>query len=124
MNPEGTHYLVDLWGVSPTVLDNPVWLAQLMTHAVKRGQLTELDRMTHWFDPQGITMIGLLAESHISFHTYPEHRYMAIDLYTCGSLARPDAALDLLMEELAPESFHIQHLTRGQREASHESVSG
>lgn len=122
MSPIGTHYLIDFWGVSPAILNSPTWLAKTMTVAIKRGQLTEVDRVTKWFDPQGVTMIGVLAESHISFHTYPEERYIAVDIYSCGQRGRPEEAIDVLMEHFAPESFDIRQITRGER--PRESISG
>ena len=74
----------------------------------------------HPFGPGlGVTGVVLLAESHISIHTWPEQGYAAIDIFMCGA-AEPQRALDVLREALAPAGCAMRALHRGVDEASRE----
>ena len=68
----GKHYVLNLYGVDFSLLDDLEFLLQLLTDAAIVSDATILDRSYHKFQPQGVTIILLLAESHISIHTVPE----------------------------------------------------
>jgi S-adenosylmethionine decarboxylase len=65
------------------------------------------------FSPQGITLLYLLSESHLSFHSYPEKGFVAIDCYTCGETVDPNVAINIIVNELNPEIIYKKCLTRG-----------
>lgn len=65
------------------------------------------------FDPQGLTAVWILAESHFTLHTYPEHRYISVDCYTCGDEGDPAAAIDHLLDNLPIEASQTGQLRRG-----------
>ncbi len=107
----GKHLIVELWTRDPQVLDDPVYLRDSLLAAADRGNLAVIDISMHEFSPHGVTGIVLLAESHLSIHTWPEHRYAAIDLFTCGG--DPWAALEELKERLHAERIEVRELDRG-----------
>ena len=65
------------------------------------------------FEPQGVTVLALLSESHASLHTYPEEGSIFIDVFTCGHTAQPERAVELLAEALRPESVNTRTIRRG-----------
>lgn len=65
------------------------------------------------FRPAGLTAVWVLSESHFTVHTYPEHDYLSVDCYTCGEEGNPEAAIDRLIEILAPTRFSRRSLPRG-----------
>ncbi|MFM7634024.1 MAG: adenosylmethionine decarboxylase, partial [Cyanobacteriota bacterium] len=88
-------------------------LRDTITDAAKRAGATLLNLITHRFEPQGVTGLALLAESHISIHTWPESGYAAVDVFTCGDHTMPERACQVLAEELAATR---QKLTSFRRE--------
>jgi S-adenosylmethionine decarboxylase len=111
----GRHVLAELHGVDPALLDDPVRLGELLRAAVTQAGATVLDVVAQRFAPQGATVIALLAESHASVHTYPEHGSLFADVFTCGERADPEHALRLLATSLHAASVHLSVLHRGER---------
>ena len=107
----GIHLIVEFWG--GRIIESEKELQFLLDNAVKAAETTPLNTSIHKFEPQGITGLVLLAESHISIHTWPELNYMAIDLFTCGDKSRPMKALEFLKQELKPERVEIKKIKRG-----------
>lgn len=83
-----------------------------MRQAVTDAHSTLLNVVGHQFQPHGVTMLGLLAESHISIHTWPESHYAAVDVFTCGDRVSPERACQSLVRDLRAESHHLQTLHR------------
>ncbi|EOD64967.1 adenosylmethionine decarboxylase [Amycolatopsis vancoresmycina] len=111
----GRHVLAELHGIDPALLDDPVRLGELLRAAVTEAGATVLDVVAQRFAPQGATVIALLAESHASVHTYPEHGSLFADVFTCGDRADPEHALRLLAKSLHAEPVHLSVLHRGER---------
>jgi S-adenosylmethionine decarboxylase len=82
----GNHVLVSLYGISFHLLDDLAGIKKAFEQAVKVCGATVLNRFSHQFQPQGVTVVYALAESHISIHTFPEEGCCAIDVYTCGTM--------------------------------------
>lgn len=99
MKATGAHLIIDGDGVSAEVLNNAETLCAILAKAVKAVKATVLSTQTYQFTPQGVTVVMLLAESHISIHTYPEHGAYMLDLFTCGDLV-PEMAIPVLQNEL------------------------
>ncbi|MBI4449328.1 adenosylmethionine decarboxylase [Candidatus Woesearchaeota archaeon] len=110
----GTHHLLDLYSVDSHSLTDLELIRDALRGACAAGHFTTLSEHIHTFPEGGITAILLLAESHISIHTYPEHRYAAIDLFSCGAQARPEAAIQHLITALAPAHHTRSVSTRGE----------
>jgi len=113
LNYTGIHLIVEFW--NGKIIQNAKEIKKLLLGAVKASNNTPLEVAIHKFQPQGITGVVLLAESHISIHMWPEFNYTAIDIYTCGDKSRPDKALDYFKKELKPRKVEIQKIKRGRR---------
>jgi S-adenosylmethionine decarboxylase proenzyme len=83
--PAGQHLLVDIKGVDSDFLNSEQRLSEAMVDAVKAGGLTLLSYHCHSLIPAGVSCVGVLLESHISFHTWPDEGVITLDLFTCGS---------------------------------------
>lgn len=109
----GTHILCDTWGVDFNILNNFDWLREKMKESIEVSGATILSVQGEKFDPQGVTLLFLLSESHMSIHTYPEKHFASIDIYTCGESVNPQTAIEYFLEELNPEVAFIKRLARG-----------
>jgi S-adenosylmethionine decarboxylase len=84
MNNMGHHCLLNVYGCNFELLNNEEFLIRVLKKAAKECGATVLNMMSHKFEPQGVTAILLLSESHISVHTFPEYGKAAFDIFTCG----------------------------------------
>ena len=108
----GKHCILELYNCDPAKLDDEAFLRTAITNAAKRAGATLLNLITHRFDPQGVTGLALLAESHISIHTWPESGYAAVDVFTCGDHTMPERACIVLSEELAAAHYKLKSFRR------------
>lgn len=67
----------------------------------------------HRFSPQGVSGVVIIAESHLSIHTWPEHGYAAVDIFTCGTTVRPEKAAEVLVEKLGSQNHSLKEIQRG-----------
>jgi S-adenosylmethionine decarboxylase proenzyme len=109
----GQHVLAELEGVDAELLDDEQFLQETLRSALSRSRATICDMMAKRFEPQGVTVLALLSESHASLHTYPEDGSVFIDVFTCGHTARPELAVELIAEALHPTSVNTQTIRRG-----------
>jgi len=114
MKTGSTHIIADFWGCG-SVLGDDKALSDHMERAVFEASATLLHIVSKEFQPQGVSILVILAESHMSLHTYPERSYAALDVFTCGVNASPSKAIDYLKNVLSPESTEIVTLQRGAR---------
>ena len=108
----GKHCILELYDCDPARLDDEAFLRDTITSAAKRAGATLLNLITHRFQPQGVTGLALLAESHISIHTWPESGYAAVDVFTCGDHTMPERACQVLCEGLAAGSHKLTSFRR------------
>ncbi len=113
MASPGISFLLELYECPADVLDNEAVIRSTIHHAVGHANATLLEQVSRRFDPQGVTALAVLAESHISIHTWPEFGYAAIDVFTCGTRALPERACDHLIEVLKPRRHRLQNIERG-----------
>lgn len=112
--PAGIHLLADLAGVDACLLVDPDAIDALLRTAAVAAGARILHSHFHTFGAgMGVTGVLLLAESHISIHTWPEHGFAAADIFMCGD-ARPQLALDVIDAALRPASRQVQTIARGQ----------
>jgi S-adenosylmethionine decarboxylase len=108
----GKHCILELYGCDSARLNDEAFLRDTITTAAKRAGATLLNLITHAFDPQGVTGLALLAESHISIHTWPESGYAAVDVFTCGDHTMPERACAVLAAELGAAEHKLTSFRR------------
>jgi S-adenosylmethionine decarboxylase len=113
----GKHCILELYDCDCARLDDEAFLRDTITTAAKRAGATLLNLITHRFEPQGVTGLALLAESHISIHTWPESGYAAVDVFTCGDHTMPERACQVLWEELGSSRHKLTSFRRETPEA-------
>jgi S-adenosylmethionine decarboxylase len=92
-------------------LDNEFFLCDLLENAAEACGAHVLQTISYQFDPQGVTAICLLSESHISIHTWPEKGEAAVDVFTCGD-SQPKIACDIIIEQLNAANFNLDYVER------------
>ena len=92
----GRHLIAELAGCSCQLLDDSDLLEQHLNEAVRRSGATIVRSVFHRYNPQGVSGIVIIAESHFSIHTWPEYDYAAVDFFTCGDTVNPYKAFDYL----------------------------
>jgi S-adenosylmethionine decarboxylase len=108
----GKHCILELYDCDPSKLDDEDFLRSAITQAAERAGATLLNLITHQFEPQGVTGLALLAESHISIHTWPESGYAAVDVFTCGDHTMPERACAVLSEQLSSRRQSMRSFRR------------
>lgn len=109
-SPVGTHIIADLYGCKNLWSNDAV--KEILLESAKISHGTVLHTKFHEFDPQGLTGYILLAESHISIHTWPESGYAAVDVFTCGKTMNPKAAVEYICRKLEAADTKMNVLTR------------
>ncbi len=113
MNAIGTHLLMELRVCDEALLDDVRHIENLMIGAADEAGGTVLARSFHKFEPRGVTGIVAIAESHLCIHTWPEHRYAAVDIFTCGTSFKPHEAAKLIIASLRCGKPSITEIQRG-----------
>lgn len=108
----GRHLIAELYGCDARALDDVERLRAGAVEAAEAIGATVLGVTFHEFAPQGVSGTVVIAESHISLHTWPEHGYGAVDIYTCGGLD-PRPAIELLGRVLGASALRVQEIRRG-----------
>ena len=103
--------IAEFWG--GRVIEDSKKIEKILIGATKKAKNTPLKVAIHKFNPQGITGVVLLAESHIALHSWPEINYLAIDIFTCGEKAFPYKALEYLKNKFRPKKIKIKEIKRG-----------
>ena len=107
----GTHLIVDLWGA--TNLDDPAHIDAVLREAAIETGATILHGHFHHFSPNGgVSGVLVLAESHVSIHTWPERSYAALDIFVCG-ICNPYNAVPVLKKGFLPERVQLGEHRRG-----------
>jgi S-adenosylmethionine decarboxylase len=109
----GTHLLVELRDCNPKTLKDLSKVRNALVSAAKEAKATIIDISFHEFNPFGISGMVIIAESHLSIHTWPEYSYAAVDIFTCGDLIKPETAAAFLIKEFESKTPSIVELKRG-----------
>lgn len=109
----GKHCFTEAYNCDHKLLNDEEFLKEQIIAAINKTELTLLNISSHKFSPQGITIVALLSESHISIHTWPEKEYAALDIFTCGETTYPNKACDFLIRELESKKQNTTILKRG-----------
>lgn len=106
----GVHLIIDLHGGQG--LDDPERIEAAIRRCVDAAGATLLHLHLHRFSPLGVSGVAVLAESHISVHTWPENGYAAFDVFMCGD-ARPEACVPVLRDAFSAERVEVTEVLRG-----------
>lgn len=107
----GLHLIADL--ATCERLDDPDFIAAVLRDAAAAARVTLLEVRLHLFgEGHGVTGVALLAESHISIHTWPEDELAAVDIFVCGAHAMPDAALERITTDLRARIINVTRIER------------
>ena len=109
---QNKHLLLELYKCDYEKLNDESFLRCTLSRAAKFAKARVLNLMSNKFEPQGVTAIALLAESHISVHTWPESNYSAIDIFTCGQNMMPELASQYLIKSLMAKEHFLRVIER------------
>ena len=113
MNALGKHLLLELNDCDRVLLNDLDAIRDIMLAAAADSGVTILGESFHRFSPQGVSGVLVIAESHITVHTWPEHGYAAADIFTCGTAVQPEKAAETIIERFNPRSHSIVQMFRG-----------
>ena len=117
LNYHSKHLLLELYRCDSEKLNDESFLRCTLNRAAKLAKATVLNLISNKFEPQGVTAIALLAESHISIHTWPESNYSAVDIFTCGQNMKPELASQYLIESLMAKEHSLRVIQRNPPQA-------
>jgi S-adenosylmethionine decarboxylase len=109
----GKHILAEFYNCNSNILNNVELIDQFMTEAATECGATVVTKTFHMFNPYGVSGVVVISESHLAIHTWPEHGYAAVDLFTCGDSCDPLVAYEYLKEKLSAGSAIYTELKRG-----------
>ena len=112
----GEHILIELYNCDRELIDNSDLLEVLMLKAAEVANAKVVKSVFHNFSPQGVTGVVVVEESHFAIHTWPEHGYAAVDLFTCSEDMDYDAAYRFLENELKAEKSSFKKVLRGEKQ--------
>ena len=108
----GTHLLVELRECNTEILKNLEKVRNALVSAAKEAKATIVDVSFHEFNPFGISGVVVIAESHLTIHTWPEYDYAAIDIFTCGDIIKPEVAASFLIKQFECKNPSIVEMKR------------
>ncbi|MBU1124768.1 MAG: adenosylmethionine decarboxylase [Candidatus Omnitrophica bacterium] len=109
--PYSVHLIADF--EAPVFIEDARRIKKILWRAALLAHNTPLRVSIYKFPVQGVTGVVLLAESHIAIHSWPEHGYLAIDIFTCGKQSKPYEALAYLKEVFRPKKVKVMLIKRG-----------
>lgn len=112
MQTAARHLLAEYHHCETDGLNDLAAMRSLMLAAAQAIDVAVLDSTFRQFEPQGVTGVVVIAESHLSVHTWPEHRYVAVDIFTCGNVD-PQRAHAVLAAKLRPGRADLMLVSRG-----------
>jgi S-adenosylmethionine decarboxylase proenzyme len=109
----GVQIIADMYGCDPALLDDEDSIRRHMIEAAQRCGATVVSACFHHFSPHGVSGVVVIAESHLAIHTWPEHGYVALDLFTCGDSLNPEACFSYLRDAFHSQQQTINTILRG-----------
>lgn len=109
----GSHLLIELYGCKGSFLETEEYVGRTMRDAASESKATVVAESFHEFKPYGVSGAVVIQESHYTIHTWPEHRYAAVDLFYCGGTVLVHRAVEVLRERFQPERIKFLVVRRG-----------
>jgi S-adenosylmethionine decarboxylase len=113
LNALGRHLLLELFDCDSDAINNLEAVKGALVEAAKRAHATIVDVVFHEFNPFGVSGVVVIAESHLSIHTWPEYRYAAVDIFSCGDILKPEVAASYLVQQFGAERTSVVEMQRG-----------
>jgi S-adenosylmethionine decarboxylase proenzyme len=109
----GKHILVELYECDQKLLNNHAKIQDLFVSSAKMAKATVVTSEFHQFNPYGVSGAVIIAESHLTIHTWPEYGYAAVDVFTCGEEVDPWVCVKEIVRVLKPKSHTALEMRRG-----------
>lgn len=113
MKALGQHLILELYGCSAETLSSVADVQDAMIKGARAAGATIIDSIFHHFEPHGVSGVVVIAESHFAIHTWPEHNFASVDLFTCGDKTRPWEAFKTVKKMFKATHFSVMKLERG-----------
>lgn len=113
MHALGTHLLVELKDCNSKLLNDIKKIEEVLLTAAKEAKATIIESHFHKFSPFGISGVVVIAESHLTIHTWPEYGYAAVDIFTCGETLQPSVAAAYIVAKLQSKNPSLVEMKRG-----------
>ena len=123
MKSLGRHVLAEIYDADSSVLNNEALIQKIMVDAAVQAKATVVNSVFHKFSPYGVSGVVIIAESHLSVHTWPEHKYAALDFFTCGEEVDPWVAFKVVAKGFKSEKYTTVELKRGMLEMPAEKLN-
>jgi len=107
------HFLIELRSVDKILLDNLYKIETIFLESLNNSGATYINHFFHKFSPQGVSGVVVIAESHLSIHTWPEDGYAALDVFTCGDKSIGDKVVQNLVKSFNTTDYAITYILRG-----------
>jgi S-adenosylmethionine decarboxylase len=108
----GVHYLININNIENELIHDNQKLMKICDKCLEYSGVTILKKMSHEFEPQGLTMLYLLTESHFSIHTWPEKNQLRIDLYSCSDPLKCEKGTEYLRNEFKNADVQVEKIVR------------
>ena len=109
----GKHYLVDFKECDPETIEQVEVTRRIFLEAAREAKATVVGELFHQFEPVGVSGVLLIAESHVSVHTWPEDRFVGVDIFTCGKEMDAEIAIDVLTRGFRAARVEVKVYLRG-----------
>ncbi len=113
MDTMGRHVIAELWECNIDMLNNMELLERTFVNAALKAGAEVREVAFHKFAPFGVSGVVIISESHLTIHSFPEHGYASIDVYTCGDIIDPNVAVAYIEEQLEAKSAEKMEVPRG-----------
>jgi len=117
-HPLGIQLLAEIWECNKEKLNDIKAIEEIMIGAANAANAEIREVVFHRFEPQGVSGVVVISESHLTIHTWPEMSYAAVDIFTCGEHVDPWVALDQITQDLDAEDAHVIEISRGMQNLS------
>ncbi|MDC3412610.1 adenosylmethionine decarboxylase [Aquibacillus sp. 3ASR75-11] len=113
MDTMGRHVIAELWDCNIDTLNDMSLIEQIFVDAALKAGAEIREVAFHKFAPHGVSGVVIISESHLTIHSFPEHGYASIDVYTCGDIIDPNVAASYIAEALEAQTCEKIELPRG-----------
>jgi S-adenosylmethionine decarboxylase len=113
MEALGRQILVEFYDCDESRINDVIYVEQALIQATKDSRATIISHNFHKFSPYGVSGVVVIAESHVSIHTWPEYNYAAVDIFTCGDTIDPWLIQEKLKEQFQSKNVSSMEMKRG-----------